>query len=292
MTGPAPPPTAQGAGGRVRAERSVLAPRCGASPFPGPRWHGPDLLPTSRPSDPTVPLRQSVPELPAWPREGLASTNPPSSSTATLAAPGQGSCRGRDGRTTHGPAAAKVAQSRSQHDSARRGARATRTAAKGVPSPRGQRWAGLEVRSRLTSSRASGHGPASQPVLRCRPGAGGPAAPRARRGRATVPECGTPGGSPRGRSDLPPGGRSRGPSAPSEFSRAVGSAGGRAHSAARHPSSTRGSEGRPLALLTPGQAGAREGSIALWSGRPRRGGVEPAPAPRPLCPGSAPGARP
>lgn len=39
-------------------------------------------------------------------------------------------------------------------------------------------------------------------------------------------------------------------------------------------------------------AGATGASSALWSVRRRRGGAEPAPTPRPLCPGSAPGARP
>lgn len=272
-TGPAPPPKTTGSGRLspcLRDGRSVLCFGPRSTAFPG--------LPSmdvtaSPPSPPSV-----CPRAPGgW--SGRAHTpGPAPAAPAQLGGVAPATtdelltARGGRGGTVRVPSR----QSRAP-------AGPTAAAAEGGPSPGG----GPEVRSGLMSSKASGRGPASQLVRRCRPVPGVPAPPTARGGRAagSVPDLsaspGQAGPLLEGHAVHPSRSGSRGTFATSEFSGTT---------ASRPPPAPHGAaRGAPQ---PPGQAGARGASIALWSGQPRCAGAEPAPAPRPPCPGSAPGARP
>lgn len=290
-------------GGSGRERGSVLAPGRGASPFPGPHpQHGPNRRPLApRPLlRPHRPPPSVCPRAPAmvpgwgwggWPVTPHTHTHP----TPALARP----------RSPLPVRPEELRPRRTNYSQARGGGGGTVRVPswQSIPLARGDSAGdGPEVRSGLMSSKASGRSPASQLVPSSPPhgeeprGAGGGTTPRgqslnligfsrasrgARRGtrRPAVP----------GQLswDLPLRASSPGPSA------ALGGTSAHRLSPPPHPQLHTGQRGEPGGPpKPPGRASARGASIALWSGRPRRGGAEPAPAPRPPCPGSAPGAQP
>lgn len=190
-----------------------------------------------------------VPPAPAWPRSPLP---------LGTAARSHHHRSGHNGRTysqAHGGRGGTVRSRRStaKHRRVPPWGRGDAGGAEGVPRP----GVSAEVRSGLMSSKASGRSPTSQLVLRSQPSAGGPAAPRS--GGATPRGqslnyrllLDRPGCSSRDVSSSRPGAALMGPSATSEFSRAIGSTGERAPTASRPPQLHTGQRGESGGPHTP-----------------------------------------